>query len=276
VDDLAGKTAVIAGASTGIGRAMALAFAREGMNLVLASTNAERLEAAAAAARETGAQTAAVVCDVADAGAVQALADQAFAAFGEVHLLCNNAGVTTLGPLVDHTLDDWAWVYGVCVMGVVHGVQAFLPHMLARGSGHIVNTGSPTAIMPDAFLEHGPYSSAKAAVAAYTITLRQEAAARGVGVSLMLPGAVPSNIVEKANLHGPVKPAERGGVAYNPKVPPPIEGARLRLSAEAMAELAVRGVKANDPIIMAPTALKPPVQEYFDRYLEAFDRWAEG
>ena len=276
MDELAGKTAVLAGASTGIGRALAIALGREGMNVVLASTNTERLEAAAAAVRETGARAVAVTCDVADARAVEGLADQAFAAFGEVHLLCNNAGVTTFGPLADHTLEDWAWVFGVCLMGAVHGVQAFLPHMLERGSGHILTTGSPTGIMPDTFLQHGPYSSAKAAVGTYTITLRQELAPRGIGVSLLLPGWVPSSIAEKANLHGPVKPGERGAVAYNPEVPPPTEGARVRVTAETMAEFAVRGVKANDPIIMAPTGLKPAAKDYFDRYLDAFDRWAEG
>lgn len=279
MEELAGKTAVVIGASTGIGRALAMELGREGMNLVMASSRADRLEEAAAAVRDTGAAVLAVRCDVADKVSVDALAEQAYAHFGEVHLLCNNAAVTTLGPLAAHAPEDWEWVYRTVVMGVVNAIHAFLPRFIAQKSGHIVNTGSVMGIVPDAILEYGPYTSAKAAVAALTMTLRQEVAPEGVAVSLLVPGGVKSELTRRANDHGPVKPAD-----WTLRLSPEAERATRStmeatsltrsggyLTAEAVAQFAVRGIKANDPVIMVPKWLKPAAQSYFDRMLASFD-----
>ena len=280
MQDLEGKTAVVIGASSGIGLALAQALGRQGMNLVMAASRAGRLEAAAAAVQDTtSTEVMAVTCDVADDSSVQSLAERAYAEFGEVNLLCNNAAVTTLGPLAQHQPEDWEWVYRVNVMGVVNAIHTFLPSFIAQGGGHIMNTGSVMGIIPDAIPDYGPYTSAKAAVASLTLMLREEVALAGVEVSLFVPGGVKSGLTSRANDRGPVKPGDwtlRFNSAADLAIRTAREAADLTggggyMSAEANAELAIAGIKANDPIIMAPKWLKPAARGYFERVLAAFD-----
>ena len=144
--ELAGKTAVVTGGGSGIGRAMGERFAREGMRVVLADVVAENLEAAVRDLRdERGFDVTGVETDVAAYASVEALRDAAIDAYGAVHVLCNNAGVGSgaEGHVWEHELSDWRWALDVNVWGVIHGVNAFLPHMLEHGDeGHIVNTSS--------------------------------------------------------------------------------------------------------------------------------------
>jgi len=274
MQDLKGKTAVVFGASSGIGLALAQELAAEGMNLVVVSSITERIERAAGLLREGGATVVAATCDVARFEEVAAVADLARRTFGEVDLVCNNAGVTTLGPLAEHTNDDWKWLIDVNLMGVVHGVNAFLPRMIERGAGHICNTGSPTAFMPDAFVGHGPYPAIKAAVAAYTTSLRNEVKGQGVEVSLMLPSGVASDIMRGAALHGPGKPGAFK-MALNPDLPAPDPAGRQYTTAEFLARMTVAGIKRNAPVIAAASALRPYVRQYFDRMLAGFDDFAD-
>lgn len=271
--ELRGKTAVVMGASSGIGLALAKELATEGMNLVVVSSKEERIKKAAEYIEAAGGQVAAAVCDVARYDQVQAVAELACDRFGGVDVLCNNAGVTTLGPLVRHTNSDWKWLLDVNVMGIVHGICAFLPRMVERGSGHICNTGSPTAFMPDAFVGHGPYPATKAAVAALTTTLRNEVGPKGVEVSLLLPSGVPSDIMRGAVDHGPCKPGEFG-MSLNPHLPAPDEKGRQYTSADFLARMTVAGIKRNAPVIAAASALRPYLVDYFDRILAGFDEWA--
>src|SRR4051812_33185402 len=134
-----GSVAVVTGAASGIGTALARAFAAAGCAVVLADVDGAALDAVAGS---IDGESLCVVTDVSDPAAVERLADEAFARFGAVDVVCNNAGVSTFNPLVAQTLDDWRWVLGVNLWGVVHGVQAFLPRLLAQGRGHIVNTSS--------------------------------------------------------------------------------------------------------------------------------------
>lgn len=192
MQDLAGKTAVITGAASGMGRAFAERFADAGMNIVLADVEVPRLEEAAAAVAARGVETLAVPTDVSDAAAVDRLRDAALERFGRVHLVCNNAGVggSLSGRHID--LDEWRWVLGVNLWGVVHGHRSFLPHLLEHGDGHIVNTASMAGHFPG----HGAYSASKWAVVAITEGLYQQLRARGstVGVSCLCPGWVATDI----------------------------------------------------------------------------------
>lgn len=192
MQDLAGKTAVITGAASGMGRAFAERFADAGMNIVLADVEVPRLEEAAAAVAARGVETLAVPTDVSDAAAVDRLRDAALERFGRVHLVCNNAGVggSLSGRQID--LDEWRWVLGVNLWGVVHGHRSFLPHLLEHGDGHIVNTASMAGHFPG----HGAYSASKWAVVAITEGLYQQLRARGstVGVSCLCPGWVATDI----------------------------------------------------------------------------------
>ena len=155
MQELAGKIAVVTGGGSGIGRGIALAAAAEGMHVVLADIEQGPAADVAREVSATEVESLAVQANVADPDSVKALADQVFDRFGAVHLLCNNAGVFTLGDLADASQDDWRWVMDVNVMGVVNGLQAFLPRMRAQdGESHIVNTGSLAGLMAPRGLPH--------------------------------------------------------------------------------------------------------------------------
>jgi NAD(P)-dependent dehydrogenase (short-subunit alcohol dehydrogenase family) len=198
VKELRGKTAVITGAASGIGLALAHRFGAEGMRLVLADIEPAALEEAAAALRSGGLDVATVVCDVSKGEQVDALGQAALDAFGAVHLVCNNAGVGGGGQTHDLTTADWEWVLGVNLWGVIHGMRVFLPMLLAQDEGHIVNTASLAGLIAAPFM--GPYNASKFAVVAISETTRNELSMVGsaVGISVLCPAWVKTRIHESA------------------------------------------------------------------------------
>jgi len=197
VRDFAGRVAVVTGAASGIGRALARAFAERGMRIVLADLQAAALDAIAAELRGVGADVLAVPTDVAVADEVTALAESAQEAFGRVHVVCHNAGVFAAGLSWEASLADYAWVFDVNVWGVVHGVRAFTPLQLDHGEpGHVVITASMAALTSAPFC--APYYMSKHAVLALAETLHLELAAKGaaVGVSVVCPELVNTRIGE--------------------------------------------------------------------------------
>jgi NAD(P)-dependent dehydrogenase (short-subunit alcohol dehydrogenase family) len=194
MEDLEGKVAVITGAASGIGRAMAEKFLAEGMKVVLADIEPEQLARTEEELKLQG-SVAAVLTDVSRAADVEALAAAAKQTFGAVHVLCNNAGVGMGGALWEHTLRDWEWLFGVNVWGVVHGIQAFVPMMLAQGDEcHVVNTASAAGLDARPWL--GMYSASKYAVVALSESLREELRMAGakIGVSVVCPAVVNTRI----------------------------------------------------------------------------------
>ena len=193
------KVAVITGAASGLGRAMAERCAQEGMKVVLADVELEALAKTEASMKASGATVLAVRTDVSEASDVEALARKTLDVFGAVHLLCNNAGVGTGSAIWKNTIADWEWIIGVNLWGVIHGVRVFVPIMLEQDTeSHIVNTASMAGLISGPGL--GAYKVTKHAVVTLSETLYHELAERGarISVSVLCPGVVSTRIMESA------------------------------------------------------------------------------
>jgi len=195
--ELQGRVAVVTGAGSGIGRALAERFAAEGMKVVVADVEAEPLARIEADLRARGVEVLAIRTDVSQAADVEALAEQTLAAFGGVQIVCNNAGVAVGKASWDHTIADWEWVLGVNLWGVIHGVRVFVPIMLRQGTeGHVVNTASMAGLIPSGF--KSSYDVSKFGVVALSEALYQELDAidARLKVSVLCPGFVKTRIME--------------------------------------------------------------------------------
>ena len=185
---LRGKTAAVTGAASGLGRAMALAFADEGMDLALADVDEKGLQETLQLVK--GVKASSMRVDVAKAAEVDAFA----ASLKNVHVVCNNAGVSPLGPVWENTTADWQWALGVNLWGVIHGVRAFVPRLLAQGEGHVINTASVAGLISPPGM--GIYNVTKHAVVTLSESLYQDLRVQGspVGVSVLCPAYVPTGI----------------------------------------------------------------------------------
>jgi NAD(P)-dependent dehydrogenase (short-subunit alcohol dehydrogenase family) len=192
-----GKTAFVTGGASGIGLGMARAFVAAGMNVVIADLRPDHIEKAMADLERGSAH--AIELDVTDREGFARAADEAESVFGNVHILCNNAGMGILGAATDARYDDWDWGLGVLLGGVVNGIQTFLPRMRAHGEGgHIVNTSSMAAVVP--VPGAAIYTTAKAAVVGLSESLRSDLAGEPIGVSAFCPGPVQTNIREAGRM----------------------------------------------------------------------------
>jgi NAD(P)-dependent dehydrogenase (short-subunit alcohol dehydrogenase family) len=198
MNDFRGKTAVVTGAASGIGRALAQRFCDDGMKVVLADRDAAALARAESELRASGAEVLAVVTDVSDGAQVAALATRTQEAFGELHVLCNNAGVGgASGPIWKLSENDWTWALGVNLWSVIHGLRAFVPLLLAHGGeGHIVNTASVAGLSSPTYM--GSYVATKHAVVALSEVLARDLQTIGakIRVSVLCPGFVRTNIAD--------------------------------------------------------------------------------
>lgn len=204
IDLSRGKTAVVTGAAGGIGLALARRFAGDGMNVVLADVDADRL---AAAAEQVDGETFAVATDVGSWESVEALARKTADRFGDVHLVCNNAGVTLPGVTWEFTAEEWNWVIRVNLLGVVHGLRAFVPGMIEHGEqAHIVNTASIGGLV--AFPGLALYAATKYGVVGLSETLANDLARSGVpvGVSVLCPGPTETDFRSNSRSLHPLRP----------------------------------------------------------------------
>ncbi len=273
MQDLEGKVAFITGGASGIGLAMARSFAAAGMKVVIADIQADALEKAAAELKGSNADVLAIELDVTDRDAMARAADEAEAAFGNVHVLCNNAGVVAFGPLIDATYEDWDWVIGVNLHGVINGIQTFLPRIKGHGEGgHVVNTASIAGHV--ALPGLGIYNATKYAVVGISETLVQELEPHGIGVSVLCPGFVDTNIYDSQR--------NRPKALQNPDTDPGqdfLGGSELveqvRQSAmdpALVGEKVLEAVRNNEFYILTHPDFRPLVEERMQNIIEGFER----
>ncbi len=245
MQELAGKTAFVTGAASGIGFALSRRFAETGMKVMLADIETDALTAAVENLRDFKANVRGVRCDVADPASVEHAAKTSYEAFGNVHVVCNNAGVGGGSGIDDVSLETWRWVIDVNLMGVLHGICAFLPHIRAHGEGgHIVNTASMAGM--NSGLGFSPYSASKFAVVNMSEGLAKQLAPLGIGVTVLCPGFVRTRIWQS----GRNRP-ER----YGPTQMPDPASAAGRLIAE-LTELGSAGLDPADVAAQVLAAIR--------------------
>lgn len=269
MQEVAGKTAFVTGGASGIGLGMATAFAGAGMNVVIADVRRDHIDTAVAGFEESGARDRvhAIELDVTDREGFARAADEAEAAFGNVHVLCLNAGVGILGPAALARYDDWDWGLGVLIGGVVNGIRTFLPRMLAHGEGgHIVSTASMAGILPIAGA--AVYITGKAAVIGLSEALRSELADQGIGVSAFCPGPVQTNIGRV----GEMRPERYGdsGFAERERELAERPNSPLWMDPLECGERVLAGIRRNDLYIFTHPEFRDGVDERFRAMLASF------
>lgn len=270
--ELRGKTAIITGGASGIGLGMAEAFGREGMNIVLADIEPGALQAAVKDLAARQVKVEGVVADVTSRTSLQGAAQAATAAFGKIHLVCNNAGVAAGGPFGHVPEHDWDWIIDVNLKGVVYGMEVFGPLVAGHGEGgHFVNTASIAGLLSLPTME--PYSATKSAVVAMSEGWAAQLAPLNIGMSILMPGFVRTRIHESRR---------NRAEAYGDEAPPPAFAAvagQMVLSGAPVEPIAARVVEAvrdNELYVITHPEFKAMAQARFAAILAAFDKAAES
>ena len=245
--DFKGKKAVVTGSSGGIGKAIAIAMAKEGADVVLASRNVPNMEAVKKEIEKLGRKAVAVKCDVTDDASIAAMKDKAVKAFGNIDILVNNAAVGIRGSLEDTSLDDWRYIIDTNLMGYIRNVHAFLRHFIERGSGYIVNVSSIQALAYGAEMLNTPYITTKAGIIGLTDCLSAYLRPKGIKVSCLIPGGVITNIAENSHFVGT---AERQKELRDRDLQ--FTKGPMFLTAEQCAEGLMAGMKKEDYLILVP------------------------
>jgi NAD(P)-dependent dehydrogenase (short-subunit alcohol dehydrogenase family) len=272
--ELAGKTAFVTGGAAGIGLALGRAFARSGMKVMLADIETDALQAAVKSLQEISPDISGIVCDVADAASVERAAQASFDAFGRVHVVCNNAGVAAGGGIDHISLDNWRWVIDVNLMGVLHGIKSFLPHIRAHGEGgHIVNTASMAGMQSD--LGFSPYGASKFAVVSMSEGLGLRLKPHGIGVSVLCPSYVRTRIGEsernRPERYGQSQPLDPASPAAA-MVAAIARNIDAGLEPDAVAARVLTAIRNDELYIFTHPGMRAEVEARFAAILAAMDR----
>ena len=263
--DLSGKTAFITGGASGLGLAMAHAFGGAGMNVMLADIEEAPLKAAVADLEACQVRTSSVLCDVGDRAAVVAAAQATIDAFGKVHVVCNNAGVGAGGPIGEVKPADWDWIVAINLMGVVYGMEAFLPHVRAHGEGGcFVNTASMAGMISVPGME--PYTATKYAVVGMSEGWAGQLAPENINVAVLCPGFVKTKI----NQSGRTRQTQYGGpVPNNPVVGQ--SNVDNGIDPEFVGRRVLEAVQNDERYIFTHPDMRGLVQGRFARIMAGFD-----
>jgi len=272
--ELTGKTAFVTGGASGIGLALSRAFAQAGMKVMLADIETGALDAAVSSLHASGQNVRGVICDVSDPESVERAARATYQAFGNVHVVCNNAGVAGGGGIDTISLDNWRWVLEINLMGVLHGIRTFLPHIRAHGEGgHILNTASMAGF--NAGLGFSPYVASKFAVVGMSEGLAMQLKPHGIGVTVLCPGFVRTRIGESGRNR---QPRYGQALALDPSSPEAALIAEIARRIEAgldPAEIATRALSAvreNQFYVFTHPEMRHELEERFAAILSAMDR----
>jgi NAD(P)-dependent dehydrogenase (short-subunit alcohol dehydrogenase family) len=273
--DLKGKTAFVTGGASGFGLEFARLFLKQGMNVALADIEQAALAKAVDGLKGEGARVRGFVCDTADRASLQKAADGAIAAFGRVHLVCNNAGVGGRpGGIEELPERQWDWVLSVNLMGVVHGIAVFLPHIRAHGEGgHFLNTASMAGMLGQP--NDGPYSASKAAVVGISESLSYELRNTNIGVSVLCPGFARTGIAHSernapADVARDVNaPMSEAAAAHAVRVR---EFVATGIAPSEVAARALQGIVDGDLYIFTHPDMRPMLQKRLARINAAYDK----
>lgn len=280
MDSFEGRAAVITGGANGIGFATASEFARRGARVLLGDIDQSALDDAVARLRSDGVDAHGLQCDVRKLDDVYRLADAAFDEFGDVHVVFNNAGIAYAGPIVSTSHDDWRFVIDVDLWGPIHGVEAFLPRLIAqggnhgreerRGDSHMVFTSSFAGLIPNVGL--GPYCVAKYGVVALAETLAREVRPNGIGVSVLCPMIVETNLLANTERvrsadYGPATPSQAETVSQLASAPTDDSV----LNVEDVARLTADAILSNRLYVLPHRAARDSIKRRFERIDRTFD-----
>jgi NAD(P)-dependent dehydrogenase (short-subunit alcohol dehydrogenase family) len=265
-----GQVAVVTGAASGLGLALAVAFAERELDVVLADVEAEPLREATARIEALGVSALGVPTDVRSATEVDALAARTIERFGRVDIVCNNAGVSTLGYAWETSLADWDWVLAVNLGGVIHGIRSFVPHLVAQNSGHVVNTASMAGLSNPPM--HGPYAASKHAVIGLTESLAVDLSFRApnVGATVVCPGFIETRIQDSSRNRPSGDEALAANISeddLNAVIEWSTTISGPTMSAADAAEIVLRAVEANR-VHVAPNGTLAGAQARVDMLME--------
>jgi NAD(P)-dependent dehydrogenase (short-subunit alcohol dehydrogenase family) len=264
--DLTGKTAFITGGASGIGLAMARAFGAAGMSVMLADIEEMALAEAVKGLEEQQIRAAGVLCDVAHRSALQKAADETIARFGKVHVVCNNAGVGAGGPVGEVVASDWDWVMEVNLMGVIYGMETFLPHLRAHGEGgYVVNTASMAGLVSPPGME--PYCASKYAVVALSEGWAAQLAPENIGVGVLCPGFVKTQI-DRSRRNRP----DRFGGPESTDNLVASEFVQGGIDPDRVGRRVLEAILGDERYIFTHPGMRAAVQDRFSRIMIGFDQ----
>lgn len=269
--ELKGKNAFITGGASGIGLGLTRVFSKAGMKIVMADLRQDHLDEAMAELKDSGSDVHPICLDVSDRKAMAAAADEAERVYGNVHLLCNNAGVNIIRPITEATYEDFDWLFNVNTGGVVNGLMTFIPRMLAHGEGgHIVNTSSVAGFLT------GPgtaiYSATKFAIRALSEATRYDLIPHGIGVSVICPGTVSTRLYESednrqqqymGHVDDTVKAQRAGTGELFRRVLP------MGIDPMTVGEMTLKAVQNNEFYVITHVEVETDIRESFDEVLAA-------